>query len=121
MPELVAEVRYHWKGPFHFGAPDMVVVNMTKDSIWVRDGVVPMYPNMSPPQFDVSKSGGLIMPVPPTTRRETQSQSIRDAEIPPEKYYPEGYHPQMMPWWPSDKPIFLPEALVPEQMKKKSK
>ena len=121
MPELVAEVRHHWKGPFQFGAPDMVVVNMTKDKIWVRDGVVPKYPNMAPPQFDVSTSGGLIMPLPPTTRRDVQSQFIRDAEIPPQKYYPEGYHPQLMPWWPSDKPIFLPEALVPEQMKKKSK
>ncbi|MBR1252853.1 ribonuclease Z, partial [Bradyrhizobium sp. AUGA SZCCT0240] len=121
MPELVAEVRHHWKGPFQFGAPDMVVVNMTKDKIWVRDGVVPKYPNMAPPQFGVSTSGGLIMPLPPTTRRDVQSQFIRDAEISPQKYYPEGYHPQLMPWWPSDKPIFLPEALVPEQMKKRPK
>jgi len=58
---------------------------------------------------------------PPTSRRDVQSQFIRDAEISPQKYYPEGYHPQLMPWWPSDKPIFLPEALVPEQMKKKPK
>jgi hypothetical protein len=49
MPELVAEkVRYHWKGPFQFGASDMVV-NMTKDRIGVRDGVVTQYPTMSPP------------------------------------------------------------------------
>ena len=33
----------------------MVVVNMTKDKIWVRDGVVPDYPNTAPPQFDMSK------------------------------------------------------------------
>ena len=39
IPELVAEIRTHWNGPFAFGAPDMVVVNMTKDRIWVRDGV----------------------------------------------------------------------------------
>jgi len=35
--EAVAEVREHWKGPYHFGAPDMVVVNVTPDQIWVRD------------------------------------------------------------------------------------
>ncbi len=34
----------YWKGPFRFGAPDLVVVNMTKDKIWVREGVVPKYP-----------------------------------------------------------------------------
>ena len=119
MPEIVAEVRTHWKGPFQFGAPDMVVVNMTKDKLWVRDGVVPDYPNAAPPQFDMSKAGGLIMPAPPTSRKAVQNQSIRDAEIPPEKYYPPGYQPELVPWWPSDKPIFLPEAMVPEQMKKK--
>ena len=27
--EAVAEIREHWKGPFHFGAPDGIVVNMT--------------------------------------------------------------------------------------------
>ena len=40
--EILAEVREHWKGPFQFGALDMIVVNMTKDTVWVRDGVVPM-------------------------------------------------------------------------------
>lgn len=49
IPEIIAEVREHWKGPFHLGAPDMIVVNMTKDKVWVRDGVVPEYPNMAPP------------------------------------------------------------------------
>ena len=119
IPELIAEVRTHWKGPFQLGAPDMVVVNMTKDKIWVRDGVVPDYPNAAPPQFDMSKAGGLIMPAPPTSRRAVQDQAIRDAEIPPEKYYPPGYQPELVPWWPSDKPIFLPESMVPPQMKKK--
>lgn len=36
--ETVAEIRHHWKGPFRFGAPDGVVVNVTKDKIWVREG-----------------------------------------------------------------------------------
>ena len=61
------------------------------------------------------------MPAPPTSRRIVQDQAIRDAEIPPEKYYPPGYQPELVPWWPSDKPIFLPESMVPPQMKKKPK
>jgi hypothetical protein len=55
MPELVAEVREKWKGPFQFEAPDMVVVNLTKTNVWVREGVVPPYPNMAPPQYDISR------------------------------------------------------------------
>ncbi len=118
LPETIAEVREHWKGPFQFGAPDMVVVNLTKDKVWVREGVVPKFPNMASPKFDVSAAGGLLIPVPTLTRREIQSQEIRDAEISPALYYPEGYNPQLMPWWPSDKPIFIPEKSLPEKMKK---
>ena len=110
IPELVAEVRTHWSGPFAFGAPDMVVVNMTKDKIWTRDGVVPRFPNMAPPQFDMAASGGLVVPAPLSRRQDVQEQSIRDAEIPPGQYYPKGYQPDLLPFWPSDKPIFLPRV-----------
>jgi ribonuclease Z len=113
-------VREHWKGPFHFGAPDMVVVNLTKDKVWVRDGVVPLYPNNAPPQFDMAQ-GGLIIPAPRNKRSDIQEQSIRDAQINPDLYYPEGYHPELIENWPSDKPVFLPESKVPDAMKKKKK
>ena len=119
IPELVAEVRTHWNGPFAFGAPDMVVVNMTKDRIWVRDGVVSKYPNMTSPQFDMAPNGGLVIPAPFNRRQDVQEQSIRDAEIPPDRYYPKGYQPDTLPFWPSDQPIFLPESMVPEPMKQK--
>jgi ribonuclease BN (tRNA processing enzyme) len=117
--ETIAEIREHWKGPFHFGAPDMVVVNVTEESIWVRDGVIPDYPNVKAPNADASiqKYGGLIVPTPPFQREDLQSQFIRDAEIDPDLYYPEGYHPVLMEHWPTDKPIFIPEELVPESMK----
>ncbi len=117
--ETVAEVREHWKGPFHFGAPDMVVVNVTKDQIWVRDGVVPDYPNVRAPNSDASvqKYGGLVVPVPPFRREDLQSQFIRDAEIDPKKYYPKGYHPVLMEHWPVDKPLFIPENQIPDSMK----
>jgi hypothetical protein len=117
--ETVAEVREHWKGPFHFGAPDMVVVNVTKDQIWVRDGVVPDYPNVRAPNANASvqKYGGLVVPVPAFRREELQSQSIRDAEIDPKKYYPKGYHPVLMEQWPVDKPLYIPEDQIPDSMK----
>jgi ribonuclease Z len=112
-PELFAQIRQNWKGPFHFGAPDMIVVNMTKDKLWVREGVVAEYPNVSPPKFDMSAQGGLMIPPPKYTRSDIQQQSIRDAEIPPEKYYPEGYAPELLYEWPTKKPIFIPVEMMP--------
>jgi ribonuclease Z len=112
-PELLAQIREHWKGPFHFGAPDMIVVNMTRDKLWVREGVVAEYPNVSPPKFDMSAAGGLMIPPPKYKRSDIQQQSIRDAEIPPEKYYPEGYAPELLFEWPTDKPIFIPAEMMP--------
>ena len=115
--EMIAEVRENWKGPFRMGAPDMVVVNVTKESIWVRDGVVPDYPNMSPPTFDMAPAHGLIVPGPRKSRAGIQDPSIRRAEIPPGAYYPRGYHPRLIEDWPTDKPIYLPEKMVPPAMK----
>jgi hypothetical protein len=31
--EILGEMREHWKGPFQCGAPDMIVVHMTKDTV----------------------------------------------------------------------------------------
>jgi ribonuclease Z len=112
-PELLAQIRENWKGPFHFGAPDMIVVNMTQDKMWVREGVVSEYPNVSPPKFDMTAQGGLMIPPPKYTRSDIQQQSIRDAEIPPEKYYPEGYAPELLTEWPTKKPIFIPAEMMP--------
>ncbi len=113
-PELLAQIRHHWKGPFHFGAPDMIVVNVTPESIWVREGVVPAYPSTSPPTFDVAGDGGILIPAPRFERADIQQQSIREAEIPPENYYPPGFAPDLLPVWPTDKPIFIPAELLSE-------
>jgi ribonuclease Z len=112
-PELLAQIRENWKGPFHFGAPDMIVVNMTQDKMWVREGVVSEYPNVSPPRFDMAAQGGLMIPPPKYKRSDIQQQSIRDAEIPPEKYYPKGYEPELLFEWPTDKPLFIPAEMMP--------
>lgn len=112
-PELLAEIRHFYKGPFHFGAPDMIVVNLTRDKVWVRDGIVAKYPGMTPPKFDVEAMGGLLIPAPRVLRPDVQEQSIRDAEIPPDEYYPEGYQPELIQGWPTKKPIFIPKDMVP--------
>lgn len=40
-------------------------------------------------------------------------QSIHDAEIPPDEYYPKGYKPELIPAWPTGKLIFIPADQVP--------
>ena len=122
-PETIAEVREHWEGPFHPGAPDLVVVNVTKEQLWVREGIVSEYPNVTPPQAhaSIAQYGGLVVPVPKHQREDIQEQSIRDAQIPPEEYYPEGYMPVLMESWPAQKPLFIPEDKVPAAMKRRMK
>ncbi len=39
--ETSADVRAHWDGLFLYGAPDVVVVNVTKDAIWHREAALP--------------------------------------------------------------------------------
>jgi hypothetical protein len=99
----------------HFGAPDGVVVNATKDDIWVREGILPDYPNMRAPQQDFS-DGALVVPVPNQQRVDTQEPFIREKEIDPEKYYPEGYHPELMTEWPVDTDLVVPVEVLPETM-----
>jgi len=115
--EAVAEVREHWKGPFHFGAPDGIVVNMTKDLVWVREGILPEFPNMRSPQFDFS-NGQLVVPLPPTDRTKIQEPFVREQEIDPKKYYPEGYHPVLLEEWPVKSDLIVPLDILPENLKK---
>ena len=114
--EIYAEVREQYKGPFRLGAPDMVVVNVTKDKIWVRQGVVPLYPSIAPPQFELSEGEGLTIPAPKQSRAKIQNPQIRADEIDPNLYYPEGYHPVLVQDWPTTKSVVLPRAMVPPQM-----
>src|SRR5215510_4262790 len=49
IPEITAGIRVHYRGLFQFGAPDVVVVNVTKNSIWTRKAAIPEAGNMSRP------------------------------------------------------------------------
>ena len=113
--ETTAEVREYWKGPFHFGAPDGIVVNVTKEQIWVREGVLPDFPNSKAPQFDFG-NGQLVIPMPPTTRQEIQNQEIRDQQLDPDLYYPTGYKPELLEDWPADGDIVVPLDQLPENL-----
>ncbi len=114
--ETVAEVREHWKGPFHFGAPDGIVVNMTKDRVWVREGILPDFPNSRAPQFDFS-NGQLVVPHPPTSREEIQEPFVREQQIDPKKYYPKEYTPELLENWPVDGDLVVPVDALPANLK----
>ena len=83
--EAVAEVREHWSGPFHFGAPDGIVVNVTKESLWVREDI--------------------------------QEPFVREMQIDPREYYPEGYVPELLEEWPVDSDLVVPMEQLPESLK----
>lgn len=114
--ETVVEVRYHWDGPYHFGAPDGIVVNVTKDKIWVREGILPDYPNSRAPQINFD-NGQLIVPLPPTSREELQNEWIRDMQLDPALYYPPDYHPELLEDWPTDSDLVVPLEMLPDSLK----
>ncbi len=49
MTEFIAGVRFHWNGMFALGAPDGIMVNLTKDAIWYRDAAAPGYAGTAQP------------------------------------------------------------------------
>ena len=49
VPEMVAGIRTHYDGLFQFGAPDGVVVNVTKKAIWTRKAALPESANFARP------------------------------------------------------------------------
>ena len=114
--ETVAEVREHWKGPFHFGAPDGIVVNMTKDLVWVREGILPDFPNSRAPQFDFT-NGQLVVPHPPLAREDIQEPFVREQQFDPELYYPKGYMPHLLEEWPVKGDLVVPVESLPENLK----
>ncbi|HEY1339339.1 MAG TPA: guanitoxin biosynthesis MBL fold metallo-hydrolase GntH, partial [Bryobacteraceae bacterium] len=95
-PEMVAGIRTHWKGLFQFGAPDVVVVNVTKDAIWTRkaalpDSAMPVRPSPADAiqLFDLGPTQTEVrFPNPRHTVGAVQEQFVRDREYDPALYYP---------------------------------
>jgi ribonuclease Z len=93
--EVSAGIRAHWDGLFLYGAPDVVVVNVTKDAIWGRRAALPGLTgaNVPHPRQLLNLGDGplpdkVVLPQPRIPREEQQEQYTRDNEIDPHKYYP---------------------------------
>ncbi len=95
--EAIAGIRAHWKGLFLWGAPDGVVINVTKDAIWSRKAAIPESTGQNPPPFNLLVGDGPLpkefeVPQPRSSRAEQQEQYTRDNEIDPKKYIPEDVY-----------------------------
>lgn len=91
--ELIAGIRVHYDGFFAFGAPDVMVVNVTKDAIWLRMAALPRLTGSRIPDFRKvlgipEVPDELELPRPRKPREEQQEQLTRDLEIDPALYYP---------------------------------
>ena len=47
--------------------------------------------------------------------KDIEEQFTQDAQIPPEDYYPPEYKPELLFTWPSDKPIYVPWYVLPDE------
>ena len=98
--EVSAGIRAHWDGLFLYGAPDVMVVNVTKEAIWGRMAALPGMTGANvPAPRELLNLGdgplpedGVILPQPKKSREEQQEQYTRDTEIDPKKYYPEDVY-----------------------------
>ncbi|MEA3441691.1 MAG: guanitoxin biosynthesis MBL fold metallo-hydrolase GntH [Chloroflexota bacterium] len=106
--EAIAGIRAHWKGLFLWGAPDGVVVNVTKDAIWSRKAAIPESTGQNPPPFAILTGEPIpkefTVPQPRRTREEQQEQYTRDTEIDPKKYIPEDVYREPL--------VKLPDPMV---------
>ncbi|WP_246698008.1 guanitoxin biosynthesis MBL fold metallo-hydrolase GntH [Rhizobium sp. WYCCWR 11128] len=96
IPEITAGIRAHYAGLFQFGAPDVVVVNVTKDAIWSRKAAIPEAGNMARPSpaeavdlFDLSPANlNVAFPNPRSDVADLIEADILGGDIDPKKYYP---------------------------------
>jgi ribonuclease Z len=118
--EVLAGIRAHWAGMFAFGAPDGVVVNVTKDAVWVRDAALPELTGVNLPDFESLFGGDLpdefVVPQPRLPREEQQEQYTRDMEIDPAKYYPSDVERPMLT--KIDDPMTLPMGEMLKERKR---
>lgn len=98
--EMMAGVRMHYAGMVAFGI-DHTVVNVTKDRLWIREGVIPDNSNILRPDPQWMIQNVFDGQVPAQAREQAytiegnQEQEIRDLEIDPTLFTPAD---QMRPW-----------------------
>ena len=110
IPEMVAGIRCHYDGLFQFGAPDVVVVNVTKKAIWTRKAALPDGANFCRPSkdeakelFDISLTHTTVdFPNPKRTLAENEGPIPRNVEYDARLYYPPDVYRKPDPNWPKD-------------------
>jgi len=58
----------------------------------------------------------LIVPHPPKSREDIQEPFVREQQIVPDKYYPEGYKPELLEEWPVEGDLVVPLEFAPKDM-----
>lgn len=104
--EISAGIRAHWDGLFAYGAPDVVVANVTKDAVWVRDAVLPELGTVSMPSKpqqilemfgeDGELPDEIVIPAPKTPREQQQNPILRENEIDPANYTPQAVQRELV-------------------------
>jgi ribonuclease Z len=108
--ETVAEVRYHFKGAFAFGAPDLVTFNLHGDGkVWWREGVAADSAQTPLPVF---KDEMITFPAPRHQVYDVINDEVEANEIPIEEWYPEGHKPDRVKEWPLTKDVTIPNPFV---------
>ena len=127
IPEMVAGVRTHWDGLFQFGAPDVVVVNVTKKAIWTRKAALPDGANFTRPSradaidlFDLSLTQTSVnFPNPKhASYAEIEGPVPRNVEYDAKLYYPPDVYRKPNPVWPQNFKIDVAKALKDKVMSK---
>ncbi|MFC0451504.1 guanitoxin biosynthesis MBL fold metallo-hydrolase GntH [Rhodococcus jostii] len=119
IPEILAGIRYHYKGLFQFGAPDGVVINVTKDAVWARTAALSESANPARPSkedakylFDLGPTHLEVdFPSPRQSTRDIQEQFVRDKEIDKQLYYPQDVDRDLVPVFPNDFKISIPKMV----------
>ncbi len=119
VPEIIAGVRAHWKGLFQFGAPDVVVVNVTKEAIWTRRAALPESASPTRPSvqeaielFDLSPTNmDVVFPNPRHRIEDVQEQYVRDQVIDPHLTYPPDVYREPYKQFPNNLKISIPQMI----------
>ena len=114
--EMSAGLRLHYKGLFAYGI-DNVVVNVTKDRVWIREAAVSDLAGVrsADPQWIFKNMFDGKMPTelpkPNYTVAGNQEQSVRDLEIDPARFTPKD---QMRQWVREFPPDAKPQDFIPQ-------
>jgi ribonuclease BN (tRNA processing enzyme) len=119
VPEMVAGVRTHWDGLFQFGAPDGVVVNVTKKAIWTRRAALPESTNFARPSksdamelFDISLTHTTVdFPNPRHVYSDLEGPVPRNLEYDANLYYPPDVYRKPDGFFPKNFKIDIKQML----------